>query len=171
MAADSRTRCRDYLRRNSQSTCCSILEDATDKKESHPNRTVELGTISKEDATEISKLEMPDYSDITGVKKTISLSGIKHCINYHVGEKEKTSENKPLTKEDVRKMVDVYSNYDKIEVGSKDATTGKLTIHRIKKFKDGTVYVCESLLENNYGKKAWNLRQCGKRKSKCSGRF
>lgn len=142
----------------------SLFEDATDKKESHPNRTVELGTISKEDAEEIAKLNIPGYSDLSGVKETISLSSLKHSINYHHGDKEKTAGNKPLGKEDVRKMVDVYSNYDKIEVGSKDATTGKSTIRRIKKFKDGTVYVCESLLENNYGEKSLEFKTMWKKK-------
>ena len=67
-----------------------------------------------------------------------------------------------MTKNDLKKVVDVVANYDSIEKGSPEAGTGRPTVRFKKKFKDGQIVVCEVVVTNEYNEKRLEFKTAWK---------
>lgn len=106
------------------------------------NEPKELGAISESLASDIAAAN-PRMRATAGTMQTIDQKQLNHAFIEH-GEKEKLKTNIPITKDDLKKIPDVLSDYDEIVAGKgiADGKKQEAVIFR-KKYPDGTINCVE----------------------------
>jgi len=105
--------------------------------------------ISEEEAKKLSRATGLDITP--AYKHVLDKSGVSHAFKKHGGERESLRGQKRLTKEDILRIPEIITSYDKVEVpfdhdgNPEKSAAGNDLIRYEKTFADGTTYYVEEV--------------------------